>query len=298
LNSHKFFFNDAGSLRAIWRVLLFFLVSLVCWFLATIFLDPVFTLLFRFGGVEPTSDDTWIGAAAMVAATLFMVWVVDKRSLNEIWFGEKAARPALLVEGFLIGAAAIAVPIVLLIGVHWLSRAPGDAPTSWLSAAVRLSVYLLPAALTEELITRGYLFSELRRAWGWKTTLIVTSVAFGLLHLQNSGANVASITLVTLAGLFLGGVLVATRSVYAAWMAHFAWNWTMAVLFHAAVSGISMETPGYRYVDAGPDWATGGVWGPEGGIPAGVGMGAGAGVAYLLSRRRQRAHVRSVETRG
>src|SRR6185369_2022928 len=127
---------------------------------------------------------------------------------------------------------------------------------------------------------------------------IVTSVAFGLLHLQNSGANAASITLVTLAGLFLGGVLVATRSVYAAWMAHFAWNWTMAVLFHAAVSGLSMEAPGYRYVDAGPDWATGGEWGPEGGIPAGVGMGAGAGVAYLLSRRRQRAQVRRERTGG
>jgi membrane protease YdiL (CAAX protease family) len=289
LNSHKFFFNDAGSLRAVWRVLLFFLVSLVSWFLATVFLGPVFTLLFRFGGLTPTSNETWIGAAAMIAATLFMVWVVDKRSLSEMWFGEEAARPALLVEGFLIGAAAIGVPIVLLIGVRWLGLASGDAPTSWLGAGIRLSVFLLPAALTEELITRGYLFAVLRQAWGWKATLIVTSVAFGLLHLQNSGANAASITLVTLAGLFLGGVLVATRSVYAAWMAHFAWNWTMAVLFHAAVSGLSMEAPGYRYVDAGPDWATGGVWGPEGGIPAGVGMGAGAGVAYLLARRRQRA---------
>jgi hypothetical protein len=68
-------------------------------------------------------------------------------------------------------------------------------------------------------------------------------------------------------------------------MAHFAWNWTMAVLFHAAVSGLPFESPGYRYVDAGPDWATGGEWGPEGGVPAAFAM---IGGAWVLLRRRSR----------
>ena len=61
----------------------------------------------------------------------------------------------------------------------------------------------------------------------------------------------------------------------------------MAVVFHTAVSGLPLESPRYRYVDAGPDWATGGDWGPEGGIPAGLGMGTGAALVYLLSRRRR-----------
>jgi uncharacterized protein len=94
---------------------------------------------------------------------------------------------------------------------------------------------------------------------------------------------------VTLAGFFLAAVLYVTRSLYAAWTAHLAWNWTMAVIFHAAVSGYPMEAPGYRYVDAGPDWATGGPWGPEGGLPAGLGMCAG--IAYLLIRRRRSEHL-------
>ena len=87
------------------------------------------------------------------------------------------------------------------------------------------------------------------------------------------------------AGIFLAAVLYGTRSLYAAWAAHLAWNWTMAVAFHVAVSGLPLESPGYRYVDAGPDWATGGEWGPEGGVPAGLGMGAGAGIAYAFARR-------------
>ena len=71
------------------------------------------------------------------------------------------------------------------------------------------------------------------RAIGWKWAIVLTSVGFGLLHLRNTGANAESVTLVTLAGFFLAAVLYATRSLYAAWMAHFAWNWTMAVLFHS-----------------------------------------------------------------
>ena len=125
-------------------------------------------------------------------------------------------------------------------------------------------------------------------SWGWPWAIGATSVAFGLLHLANNGANAESVTLVTLAGFFLAGVLYFTRSLYAAWMAHFAWNWTMAVLFHTAVSGYPLESPRYRYVDAGPDWATGGPWGPEGGIPAGLGMIVGIGYLYMRRPRERR----------
>ena len=115
-----------------------------------------------------------------------------------------------------------------------------------------MSIFLLPAAFYEELSTRGYIFAVLRESIGWRSAVVATSVVFGLLHVRNAGASVQSVTLVVLAGVFLAGVLVATRSLYAAWMAHFAWNWTMAVVFHTAVSGLPLESPDYRYVDAGP----------------------------------------------
>ncbi len=91
---------------------------------------------------------------------------------------------------------------------------------------------------------------------------------------------------VVLAGLFLGGVLLATRSLYAAFAAHLAWNWVLAGALHSAVSGIPFSTPDYRVVDAGPDWATGGLWGPEGGLPAALGLCAAT--TYLYARRRRR----------
>jgi hypothetical protein len=45
-----------------------------------------------------------------------------------------------------------------------------------------------------------------------------------------------------------------------------------------------MTAPNYRIVDAGPDWLTGGPWGPEGGAAAMLGMA----VAFIYLQRRPR----------
>ncbi len=113
-------------------------------------------------------------------------------------------------------------------------------------------------ALSRSWLTRGYILSVLASvglAVGHRRR---RALAFGVLHLVNTGATVESVALVTFAGVFLAPVCIATRSLYAAWIAHLAWNWTMAVVFHMSVSGLPLDAPRYRYVDAGPDWATGG----------------------------------------
>ena len=141
-------------------------------------------------------------------------------------------------------------------------------PGSWWGQAGHSAVVLLPAAFFEELFIRGYAFAVLRRAGGWRLALIVTSVVFGILHAWNPGADAESILAVIVAGFFLGGILLATRSLYAAGAAHFAWNWVMSGALHIAVSGIPSADPDYRVVETGPDWLTGGPCGPEGGLAA------------------------------
>lgn len=286
MSARGVFVADTGALRAPWRVVLFVALLIVMYIASAGLFGPIFAAIFRFAGVEGLADEAWITAIALVAATAICVRLVDKRPWSDVWLGEAAARPRLFAIGFAIGALAIAVPIVALIGGGWL-RSATSGPGSWLGASLRVSLLLVPAALSEELLMRGYLLSVLRESWGWVWAIVATSIGFGLLHLRNPGATAESVTLVTLAGFFLAVVVYSTRSLYAAWMAHFAWNWTMAAVFHVAVSGLPLESPTYRYVDAGPDWATGGQWGPEGGLPAAVGM-AGA-MALLISRRRARS---------
>jgi len=283
LNARGIFLTDAGVLRAPWRILLFLLITSAAVQVCALILGPLLEAAFAATGLHGVSTAPWIECAGLLVATAASLRWVDKRPWSYVWLGRDAAKPGRIALGFAIGTAAIGLPIALLLSAHWLRDAGGPPGSLWVAGA-RVSMLLLPAALLEELLSRGYLLAVLRDAWGWPWAIAATSAAFGALHLANAGANVESTTLVTLAGIFLAAVVVATRSLYAAWAAHFAWNWTMAVVFHTAVSGLPLESPRYRYVDAGPDWATGGEWGPEGGLPAGLGMISGIG--YLIARRR------------
>jgi hypothetical protein len=78
--------------------------------------------------------------------------------------------------------------------------------------------------------------------------------------------------MVALAGVFLATVRLSTGSLWAATVAHLVWNLVQAVVLHAPVSGLPLPTPVYRLVDHGPEWLTGGAWGPEGGLAAAAGM--------------------------
>lgn len=284
MNARAWLFAAPGRLRAPWRILIFLAATSACGFAASLFVAPAIAFLYSLVGLRVTSDG-WVIVAALLGGHLIALRYVDKRPWSDVWLDRAAARPALLARGFLFGALAIGVPTLLLIAVGWLAPRAG-VHESFLAAAVRVSIFLLPAAFYEELLTRGYIFAALRDSIGWRSALIAMSLIFGLLHVRNAGADVQSVTLVVLAGIFLGALVIATRSLYAAWMAHFAWNWTMAVVFHTAVSGLPLEAPAYRYVDAGPDWATGGLWGPEGGALGGLGMLCG--LAYLYARRGSR----------
>ena len=115
---------------------------------------------------------------------------------------------------------------------------------------------------------RGYVLTALRKVLDWRWAVGLTSVVFGLVHASNPGASALPIAAVILAGVLLGTIVVVTGSLYAATAAHLAWNWIMAGVLHAPVSGLAFATPDYRLVDAGPDWVTGGPWGPEAGAAA------------------------------
>lgn len=223
----------------------------------------------------------------LLAAHFAMIRWFEKGDWSYVWLDRSAARAAPVASGALFGAGAIVLPSLALLTVGFLSVA--EAPDgSSLLAAGNFAWILIPAALAEELLARGYVFALLRESWGWKPALFATSAAFGLLHVPNPGSNPQTILNVVLAGLFLGLVLLRFASLYAAWAAHAAWNLVMAAGLHTDVSGIAMgATPDYRIVDSGPDWLTGGAWGPEGGAAAALGLAVASVILMrpLLARR-------------
>jgi uncharacterized protein len=284
LKARDFFYTAAGALRAPWRLLLFLLVSAA----AIVLFSPALFALLRPSGLWQQQFVAFLATLlALIASHAVMLRWVERRPWSYVGLGRPQATSRTISAGLAAGALGIAVPSGLLLAVAWL-RAEPAAAGSWLTFAGSMALFFLPQSLAEEMALRGYIFAVVREALGSLAALLGTSVVFGLLHLGNPGASAQSTLLVVLAGLFLGGVLLATGSLYAAWMAHFAWNWAMAALLHTPVSGIPVRPPDYQLVDTGPDWATGGAWGPEGGAGAALGM-AGTLWALVAWRRHLRA---------
>jgi uncharacterized protein len=293
LTARAFFYGSGGRLRAPWQWIGFVALLVAAMLVVLMVVGLVF-------GPLATSWQQQVGGfwsllvAAWFAHQVMLRWV-DRRPWSFVGLGRSQARPWQLGVGLLVGALAILLPSGVLLLTSWLSALPaaGSGATagvpgsgSWWSYAVVMILFFLPQSLGEEMMSRGYLFATAREAMGWRWALVLTSVLFGLMHMANPGANARSLVLVILAGVFLGAILLATDSLYAAWMAHFAWNWSMAALLHTSVSGLPISAPGYRVVDSGPDWVTGGVWGPEGGVGAALGMMLG--ILFLVSWRRRR----------
>ncbi len=267
-----------GIARALAFVLLFVLLSVA---LLQLFGQPLDAAM---GDKRVTEG--FVSLVSALLATTIMLRSIDVRPWSDVGLGGQAARPRVLVEGLILGGVTIGAACAALLAFGWLRIVPA-APGSSLGAALRISAFLLPAALTEELITRGYLLTAIRDATGARIAALVTSLLFGLAHLRNPGVTFEAIFNVTLAGVFLAAVRLALDSLYAAWAAHAAWNWMMAVPFHLSVSGIAFDVPDYRTVSTGPAWATGGAWGPEGGVAAAVGMLAGLFYLHRLNRSRR-----------
>lgn len=264
MSAHNIFFAG-GRLRAAWRLALFIAVAAACvyaGYLVAGSLVAAFPSLETYGVIDALP----LPAGLLAAHAIMLRWA-DPHPWSFAGLGHAAAAPRFVAGGAALGALAIAAPTgVLLLARQYVLVPAADG--DWLAATARATAILVPAALWEELFFRGYPLAVLREAAGWKAALAATAFAFGAAHLQNPGATAESILVVILAGYFLGLVRLATGSLYAAWAAHFAWNWVMACGFHVAVSGNPFERPDYALVPRGPAWLTGGSWGPEGGFAA------------------------------
>jgi membrane protease YdiL (CAAX protease family) len=282
--------DDAGAPRAPWRLLFFAAAAVAAMIAVDWTVYPLVSGAAWFVARWQPVLHPWLLLLALLLAHATSIRVLRRESWTSVGLHREAARPAHFARGLLVGAAAVGAPSLVLVSIGWL-RPEAAGPGSSLAAALHHLVFLAPAALAEELLVRAYPFAVLRAAAGDGVALVATSAVFGLLHLQNAGANLQSVLQVAFAGVWLGGVLLVTGSLYAAWAAHFGWNWVMAALLHTPVSGLRLTAPDYRLTDAGPDWATGGAWGPEAGLGATLGMAAT--LIYLVARHPRREEHRA-----
>ncbi|MBT2484330.1 MULTISPECIES: CPBP family intramembrane glutamic endopeptidase [unclassified Microbacterium] len=225
-----------------------------------------------------------IGPLLAAAMMWLYVWVgirFEKRSVAEV---DPRAGVRHLQWGIAGGVtlAAVTIGLLALFGVYQI--------TGWGSVTGALAVVgmMCAVAVAEEVFFRGVVFRLLRSRWGVIVALIVSSAIFGLLHLINPGASLNGALAVAIeAGLMLGAAYLLTGSLWLAIGLHFGWNVAIGGIFGTVVSGSDASDSLFTATTAGPDWLTGGSFGPEASIVAIV-VCSVATVAFLFA-----AHHRS-----
>lgn len=206
---------------------------------------------------------------------------------------ELRPRPLHLLLGGASGAALVALPMALLfaLGAYELVLFRGAS-----SALFGVAALIGIAATLEELVYRCLLFRLLERAWGTTLALIVQALVFALQHFENveKGGMIDVVTMlvsVTLLGLLWGSLFVLARNLWVVAANHAAWNFTI-LLSGVPLSGIE-DWRGLAPLEsrlAGPDWLTGGMFGPESSMLVMV-LTAIATVLLLRAARRRGAFV-------
>lgn len=150
---------------------------------------------------------------------------------------------------WLIPLATFPLMIVVVAGVTWLfGQAEVNAQLLLFSSRslqiVTTIVVTMLVPLAEEFIFRGALYNTLlspekdgQPEWRRHTLpLIVTSVAFALVHLVAGFETIAAIVQITVLSFYLGGLRAVTGSVKASLAAHVTWNLVSAVAMIVATN--------------------------------------------------------------
>lgn len=192
-----------------------------------------------------------------------------------------------LFNGFLLGAGIFSVVIFVswLIGIYSVTGFYWDTHSSLETFIFILSnlLFFLSVGLSEEYIYRAGMVHIFEDSWGTWVALIVSSLIFGFSHLGNPHATLRGAIAITIeAGFFLGSAYLLTRKIWFVVGIHWAWNYFQGPVLGTVISGSSAAQEGLLMSNMnGSDWLTGGIFGPEAGIPAMV-ICTSAGIYYLV----------------
>lgn len=203
-------------------------------------------------------------AVALTALLVYLAgarWIEGRRA-QELAPGRVSPE---LAQGLVLGFALFSAVMAILWAMHVYH------PARWAGAsgASRWLTLAIMSGIVEELLFRGILFRLSARIVGTWGALLFTSALFGLAHLGNHGATVASSVAITLeAGVLLGAAYAMTTRLWLPIGLHIGWNFTEGAVFGMSVSGNSADAGWLRGSLSGSSLLTGGQFGPEASIVA------------------------------
>lgn len=173
--------------------------------------------------------------------------------------------------GLPIGLAAGAAVCLVAAGIVWALGGivfTGTNPNPpWLSQLVSLGVV---AGIAEEIALRGVLFRYVESLLGTWTSVAISALIFGVLHLANPHATMTgALAIAVEAGLMFALLYALTRSLWVVIGVHAGWNLMQGLGLGIVVSGSTDVGEGFLVSHpAGPEIISGGEFGIEASVVA------------------------------
>jgi membrane protease YdiL (CAAX protease family) len=285
---------DESRLRAGWRIAahggLVLLISSLPFLVGGI----VFLLV---QGTISQANVTQLGLAAsslIFGPSIFLAtWItrrfLDKRSFPSLGFHRNSSTWRDFLFGLTLPAAIMGTVFLLELGFGWLqidSFAWDAAELGEITGSLLLLVVaFIVVGFYEEILFRGYYMQNLLESLGRPLAILLTSVAFGAVHLTNPNASPMGVLGITAAGYFLAFGWLRSKALWLPIGLHISWNIFEGPIFGFPVSGID-EFSLIRISVQGPDLITGGAFGPEAGLILLPVLAVAAGAIWLYTKDR------------
>ncbi|MEE8119898.1 MAG: type II CAAX endopeptidase family protein [Anaerolineales bacterium] len=279
---------EEPRLRAGWRLLLHIILYLVV--LITLSLGAL--LLYRGEvGVIITSISPaiMIELVSILSATFLARRFLDYRSFSSLGLQIDRRTVYDLIVGFFIPGLMMALIYLVEYAAGWTQFQGWSWQTVGMGQSVigllgGLSAFIL-VGISEEIFSRGYHLQNLMDGLNLHWALFLSSSVFALLHFFNPSSSLMSTLGLLAAGYFLAYGWVRTRRLWLPIGLHIGWNFFEGNVFGFQVSGLDtfrllLHTP------SGPEFITGGTFGPEAGLIAIPAMLLGAWLVKLYTRER------------
>jgi CAAX protease family protein len=261
------FFGPNG-LRAGWRILIFLaLVMAMGSVLGRIKpLQHFIQSLGVKGTMTPLATIAGEGISALlVIVAAAIMTIIDKRSFADYGLPMNQAFGKRFWQGLPLGFAMLSLLLAVIWALHGFSLA-GLAVSG--ATAVRYGLLwafgFFLVGVFEEFSFRGYLQDALGSGIGFWPAALILAVAFGALHLGNSGEAAFGAVMAGSFGLLEAFALRRTGNLWLPIGMHASWDWGETYFYGVPDSGLTATGHLMNASFHGAGWLTGGSVGPEG----------------------------------
>jgi membrane protease YdiL (CAAX protease family) len=190
----------------------------------------------------------------------------QQRPFEQMGLKRRPGWPREFALGAALGWGTLVFAILPLVLGGGLVVTLWGAPRQWFLLALDL-VVLLVASLSEELVFRSYALQRFAEAFGPAGATFLIALLAAAFRFSDPFAPRAAVWVAFFLSWLLSLGFLRTRALWLPWGLRFAWYASTALLFGLPImGGVSRYSPVVQSTAHGPEWLTGGYYGPEAGI--------------------------------